>query len=576
VSGIAHVIGSPVVPEELLSVEEVAERLDVSVATVRRMCARGDLPARRVGRGWVIEASDLPTRRRGRRRTGGEAAGYDLERAMGHVLGVDERERWIPDILRHEDLATAGSEQIAIAAERLDGTDAYDAAVLVEIPKSSFFTRTGHLLSLPDRIAYQAAVAALAPAIEARLRPAVFSSRLKASTERYFLEKSRDQWLKWKAAVINDVVQGRTYVIRTDVNAYFDSIRHDLLIPELQSLPGGGATAGRIREMLRRWAEVPNNGLPQGPNASRVLGNFFLIPVDDAMTAHSDVGYFRYMDDIRLTAQTRSEAIGALKTLERECKLRGLTLSAQKTKLMRAPAAIGDFEDDELAELQYSFDVQPGDPDLATRLVSVLRSAIRGQDGLNERRARFSLWRLHRLRDSTMRSTVLKNLETMAPLGPIVSAYLRPWITNASVQRRITDFLMDADRNTSSYLSCWLMALMLEVRERQPQAWLDYATTISLDRNQPSWHRAISLNVMAYGASPAPRRALRDVVLKEHDPQVVRAALVALFRVGALDRALAAQAQARFPWTRWTLDYLRGRAALPSLIESGATIRLVR
>src|SRR4051812_8808540 len=132
--------------DEFLSVEEAAERLDVSVATVRRMCAKGELDARRVGQRWVISGSGLRTSRgRTRRGRGGEAAGFDLDRACTHVLGVDEKERWVPDVLRHEDLAATRTEQIAIAAGGLDGREPYDAAALVEIPKSSFFSRSGQL-----------------------------------------------------------------------------------------------------------------------------------------------------------------------------------------------------------------------------------------------------------------------------------------------------------------------------------------------------------------------------------------------------------------------------------------------
>src|SRR5436853_3762819 len=162
---------------DLLSVEEAAERLRVSVATVRRMCASGELPAERVGRRWVVQGASLPRRSRGRRRSeGGQAAGFDLQRAVAHIAGVDERERWVPDVLRDEDLVHAQADQIATAASRLDAREPYDPAAFVEIPKSPFFSRTGVLLTFPDRIAYQAVVAALAPAIEARLREGVYAA----------------------------------------------------------------------------------------------------------------------------------------------------------------------------------------------------------------------------------------------------------------------------------------------------------------------------------------------------------------------------------------------------------------
>jgi excisionase family DNA binding protein len=46
--------------DELLKVEEVAGRLRISSATVRRLLARGDIPARKVGlRQWRVSAAAL-------------------------------------------------------------------------------------------------------------------------------------------------------------------------------------------------------------------------------------------------------------------------------------------------------------------------------------------------------------------------------------------------------------------------------------------------------------------------------------------------------------------------------------
>jgi excisionase family DNA binding protein len=46
--------------DELLTVEEVAARLKLSTATVRRLFARGDIPARKIGiRQWRTSAGAL-------------------------------------------------------------------------------------------------------------------------------------------------------------------------------------------------------------------------------------------------------------------------------------------------------------------------------------------------------------------------------------------------------------------------------------------------------------------------------------------------------------------------------------
>ncbi len=44
---------------EMLTPGEVAERLKISVYSVRRWIKKGELPAYRVGRAWRISADDL-------------------------------------------------------------------------------------------------------------------------------------------------------------------------------------------------------------------------------------------------------------------------------------------------------------------------------------------------------------------------------------------------------------------------------------------------------------------------------------------------------------------------------------
>ena len=49
---------------EIMSVTEAAERLHVHPATIRRMIARGEISAKRVGRVWRVDPIDLQPERR--------------------------------------------------------------------------------------------------------------------------------------------------------------------------------------------------------------------------------------------------------------------------------------------------------------------------------------------------------------------------------------------------------------------------------------------------------------------------------------------------------------------------------
>mgnify|MGYP001195674380 CR=1 FL=1 len=74
----AQSLGRPI-PEPqsvLLSTPEAAERLGLSEAMVRRYCAQGRLPAKKVGKGWAIRRWDVERFAANPRRSGRPAGIY--------------------------------------------------------------------------------------------------------------------------------------------------------------------------------------------------------------------------------------------------------------------------------------------------------------------------------------------------------------------------------------------------------------------------------------------------------------------------------------------------------------------
>lgn len=553
--------------DEFLTVEEVADRLGMSVATVRRRCAAGEFEARKAGRSWLIPAATLPKGRvRGRRRPGTASSKVDLLRALAHVRSHDlKQDVWVPDVLLNEDDLARPDLVVASAASRLELAEPFDPATFVPVPKSHVFPRNAVDLSLVDRVAYQAAAAVCAPAIWAHASGAAYSAR-PSKSEKFFLENGRDAWLMWKRDVVDAVSTDDAWMAETDITAFFDFIKHELLLPELQQLGVDHGVVSALREMLRCWSVTPNTGLPQGPNASRVLANFYMAPVDLAMGGVTGIAYFRFMDDIRIVGSSRAGVIAALQVLDAECRRRGLALSTKKTALYQGAAAKASEEDSELDALQYSFDSRSTDAAILGKCLRQLFRDSFGKDGgVDIRRARFSLGRLLKQRDRRVLSQVLDHLEVLAPLRNIVPRFLRPWLSKQSVQRGLTNFLRDPERNTSTFLSAWLMAAMLDLEPPLPPEWIDYARAVALDRSQATFHRTIALNLLALGRHGRDITSIEDVIGREYDPEIVRAAVVALTRIGRLTRPLETRAQ-RIRGLDATIEYLRGTNSLPSLV----------
>lgn len=555
---------------QFLTVEEAAERLGLSVATIRRRAASGELPATKSGKQWLIDEETLPPEAPSNGRTFPPPPQVDLLTALRHVRATDLSELWVPDILRYEDQLSVKDQILAAAARRFYG-DQPDAAIEVDVAKTPIFTRSALLISLEDRIAYQAAVGALAKQAFALTPDSVFSAR-PSRGDRWFLEKGTDMWLAWQKRVRKEITPGKPWMIKADLVSYFDHIPHKLLLDDVSSLNPDPKVTEALRRMLAMWAIVPGIGIPQGPNASRLLGNLYLFPVDRAMIT-AEYSYFRYMDDIRIIGKTKTEVIAGMRLLEKECRRRGLVVSPAKTTLLHGEEALADGSRPDRDWAQYFLD-SDNLPKARSELKKILRNALKEEGHLDASAARFSLWRLARIREHTVLRSVLRHLEDLAPAASVVAAYLRHFLTREQVVNGISDFLYDPSKSYSTYLVTWLFAAMLERRGRLPEQWIRQADRCCKDRNQPPYLRAIAASVLSRSGRPADAAWLKAEAAREWDPTLLRGYAVALHWANQLDERTAQLFLSKSRILGRTVDYLNGRRSLPSLMDRDRFISL--
>lgn len=556
-----------------LTVEEAARHMGVSIATVRRHAHSGVIAAQKSGRQWLINADTLPHRPAVRSSSAAPAT-FDVRTALRYVRSKDLTELWVPDVLRYEDYLDAEDTLLGRAAGRFAG-ESPDPALALAVDKTPFSTRPAVLLTLEDRIAYQAVVGAIAGKIDSALPPQVGSARL-TDHAKFFLERGQTAWSSWNERVVAEVHGGKSWMIKADISSYFEHISHRLLLEEVSALNPPPHVHESLRGMLRVWAQVSDLGLPQGPNASRVLGNLYLLPVDVAMLG-AGFTYYRYMDDFRIAGQSKAEVIRGMRRLEQECYQRGLTLSSAKTKLLHGDEAVDDGRNVALDVAGYLFEL--GDvANSKAALRKILRGAL-GSDGhIQVKPVKFSLWRLARLRDSTpLLNRVLPRLEDLAPVASVVAAYLAHFVDNRRVVDALADFMEDQDRaSRSPYLVTHLFAVMLERPgpETLPTRWTQAAGQAVKDRNQPSYLRAVAAVVFARSRRPVDLTWLKQEVAREFDPRLLRSYAVALHRVGALDRVTEQVLMRKSDVLAQTVRYLQGRQVLPSLTYTGRTVAI--
>lgn len=557
---------------EWISVEEAARRAGISVASVRRRCAAGDYACRKVGRSWLIDAASvLPQKQRPAVGTGASSV-VDLVAALGNVLDRDLKEGpWAPDILTFQDELQDRDELFQLTADKLDLVADFDPPTIVPVPKSPLFVRQGTDLRLTDRLAYQAIAQEIEKSTDPKLSDRSYASRTKDKQRKYRASRTQP-WLNWRRDTRRAVVDCRGWMIKTDITAYFDFIEHRQLMILLQEAGVPEVLLKPLRQMLRIWAPAQGRGLPQGPDASRILANFYLVEVDAVLTSLPNVEYFRFMDDIRIVSSSRADATAALQQLGDLSYKIGLPLSTQKTQALGFEEALEDEVDNELDGIAYTLSVEAFDEDsqgtIRQRLADLFEEAMPSEKSsgrIEKRRAKFSLWRLFVRREKRVLLKVLANLESLGPLERLVPYYLSHWIAEPDVSKEVANYLQDSERNISDYTASWLLATVLHNPAFIDPGIFDYARDLARNRNTEPYLRVVAMNVVVISGRSSDIDAIERMIFSEYDPVIVRGGLVALHRAKKLTKAARERVRKRQGYSS-VLDYLEGRDALPSIV----------
>ena len=162
----------------------------------------------------------------------------------------------------------------------------------VAIPKASGKVRVLGIPAIRDRVVQGALKLILEPIFEADFCDGSYGYRPKRSAHEAVNR------------VAQAIVQHKTRVIDVDLAAYFDSVRHDLLLAKVARRVNDRDILHLVKLMLKA---AGTRGVPQGGVISPLLSNIYLTEVDamleraKAVTAngtHTYIEYARYADDL--------------------------------------------------------------------------------------------------------------------------------------------------------------------------------------------------------------------------------------------------------------------------------------
>lgn len=257
-------------------------------------------------------------------------------------------------------------DQFFVALEQYlrDGKYAPERGFFVYIPKDNLGLRPVAVLSMVDRIVYQAMFnqEILGNKIDSQLLDSVcFANRVNEKEEQAnFLMQYAPGWddfCKTQKAAFD---KGYTWKSEVDVQQYYEHIPIGRLVEKMRDEFGikDERILSILSSQLCTWAECPElpKGIPQGPDPSAVLSNVYLSALDTFVERElvgKRLKYFRYADDIVLMGKTKEEVLKATEKMVHFLREHNLNLN-EKTKLrqlednseIEAMRFISGYEDD--------------------------------------------------------------------------------------------------------------------------------------------------------------------------------------------------------------------------------------
>jgi RNA-directed DNA polymerase len=200
----------------------------------------------------------------------------------------------------------------------------------VAIPKKDGGVRKLGIPTLLDRIAQEVVRAHLEPKVEPMFHDNSYGYR-KGRSSHHAVEKTLYN------CMTND------WVIDLDIQSFFDSIDHELLMKALEHY----CTDKWVLLYVSRWLEAGilqkdgtaierTTGTPQGGVISPLLANIFLHVVFDGWMQkhHSEKPFVRYADDIVVHCKTDKQARFVLAMIKKRLKQCKLQVHPKKTRIV--------------------------------------------------------------------------------------------------------------------------------------------------------------------------------------------------------------------------------------------------
>ncbi|CAG0943339.1 Group II intron-encoded protein LtrA [Anaerolineae bacterium] len=182
--------------------------------------------------------------------------------------------------------------------------------------------------TVQDRVVQMATKIVIEPLFEADFLPCSYGFRPKRTP-------------RMALSVIAEKTQmGYAHIVDVDLQSYFDTIDHTLLMRLVERRVGDK----QVLRLIRAWLKAgildegkvthPNRGTPQGGVISPLLSNIFLHEIDRQWQGQDSVAILvRYADDMVILTRTREHAEQVWQQLQTQFAQLHLTVNSEKSRL---------------------------------------------------------------------------------------------------------------------------------------------------------------------------------------------------------------------------------------------------
>ncbi|MFF5935994.1 RNA-directed DNA polymerase [Streptomyces sp. NPDC012508] len=467
----------------------------------------------------------------------------------------------IPDVAGYADIEDQWNKgyremlQVAI----LDGDCTPRHTEIVDYPKNAITFRPLARFSARDRLIYDALVYSVGASIDAQIQRPVYSYRWnhKAGKPRFWFGPWKRMQTEARRTLGSDK---RLRMATLDVSSFYEHIDVEILADDLACVSRRGGASKNLNRFLTSFQRINHAwGLPQGSDASGVLANLYLAPVDEHLSKNK-FQFLRYSDDIMIFHRDWTELRDVLSEINKIFRARRLSMSAQKTGILEPEDAFKRIHDARKASLSAACDI--GIPGTFVEVRQYFDEIIKGEM-LDTRSLRFVINRLAKLEDDYAVSWCLDNLPFMAHVAKEVFSYLRIFTDRVDeIQRKLVNFMRSGASESYPYLEQRILRYFLTMG-LQDDRLKESAWQILEDRNREDFPREFASRYLGRAASVSEAQLLRHKFEEEPSVTMRRALLMSLYESKHLSQRYLRDVEEYLPQLKWVCRFLSTGPRIP-------------